>query len=235
MKLVDEIRAELSNSADENRARVSRRFFKTGPGEYGEGDRFIGVKVPVLRKLSRKYKDADLNTVLLLLGSQIHEERQLALFILVLMYKASDSTARKRIFNLYLDNIEHVNNWDLVDCSAEHIVGAYILGGDKKLLYELARSKELWERRVSIMATYHYIKKGMFDETLQIARMLVEDKEDLIQKAVGWMLREVGKRDLSSEEAFLKKHYKTMPRTMLRYAIERFPEPKRKAYLEGSI
>jgi 3-methyladenine DNA glycosylase AlkD len=159
----------------------------------------------------------------------------LALLILVRTYARGDAHTKKRIYELYLKNTRYVNNWDLVDASAEHIVGAFVMGKSKKPLSVLARSKDLWERRIAIMATFHFIKGGKFAETLKIAKVLLADKEDLIHKAVGWMLREVGKRNLQSEERFLQEHYKRMPRTMLRYAIERFPESKRQRYLKGEI
>jgi 3-methyladenine DNA glycosylase AlkD len=232
---VPEIRARLQRLGTKKRAKVSQRFFKTGPGEYGEGDIFIGVTVPGLRRLATSYQALTLTEVTQLLRSMIHEERLLALLILVRSYGRGDEHAQKRIYELYLKNTRHINNWDLVDASAEHIVGAFLLGKGKKPLYVLARSKDLWERRIAITATFHFIKRNAFAETLKIAKILLADKEDLIHKAVGWMLREVGKRHLQSEVQFLKEHYKEMPRTMLRYAIERFPESKRQRYLKGEI
>jgi 3-methyladenine DNA glycosylase AlkD len=233
--IVPEIRARLQGIGTKERAEVSRRFFKTGPGEYGEGDIFLGITVPELRRLATSYQAITLMEVTQLLRSTIHEERLLALLILVRTYARGDEHAQKRIYELYLKNTRYVNNWDLVDASAEHIVGAFLMGRSKKSLYALARSSDLWERRIAIMATFHFIKRNEFAETLKIARMLLSDKEDLIHKAVGWMLREVGKRHPQTEERFLKEHYKEMPRTMLRYAIERFPEAKRQRYLKGEI
>jgi 3-methyladenine DNA glycosylase AlkD len=233
--IVSEIRARLQKLGTKERAKVSRRFFKTGPGEYGEGDIFIGVTVPELRQLAAEYQAITLREVTQLLQSAIHEERLLALLIICRAYAGGDGHAQKRIYELYLKNTRHVNNWDLVDASAEHIVGAFLLGKGKKPLYVLARSKDLWERRIAIMATFHFIKRNAFAETFKIARILLSDTEDLIHKAVGWMLREVGKRDIRIEEQFLKENYKRMPRTMLRYAIERFPESKRQRYLRGEI
>jgi 3-methyladenine DNA glycosylase AlkD len=232
---VQEIRARLKKLGSKEKAEVFRSFFKTGPGEYGEGDIFIGVTVPELRQVAASYQAITLREVTQLLRSTIHEERLLALLILVRAYARGDGHTKKRIYELYLGNTRHVNNWDLVDASAEHIVGAFLLGKSKKPLSALARSSDLWERRTAIMATFHFIKRGKFAETLKIARILFADKEDLIHKAVGWMLREVGKRHLQSEERFLKEHYKKMPRTMLRYAIERLPESKRQRYLKGEI
>lgn len=232
---VQEIRARLRKLGDKERAKNSRWFFKTGPGEYGEGDRFLGIKVPELRKLAKNYQAIPLTEVIQILKSPIHEERLLALFILVRAFAKGDEHFKKKIYHLYLQNIQYINNWDLVDTSAEHIVGVFLKDKSKKPLSDLALSSDLWKRRIAIMATFHFIKSGEFAETLKMARMLLADKEDLIHKAVGWMLREVGKRHLATEERFVKKYYKKMPRTMLRYAIERFPEPKRQRYLKGKI
>jgi 3-methyladenine DNA glycosylase AlkD len=225
----------LQKLASKERAEVSQRFFKTGPGEYGEGDVFVGVSVPELRRLAREFQDLPAREVGALLKSVVHEERAAALLILVRRYPRGDRKEQERIYKLYMDHLRYINNWDLVDVSAEHVVGAFLKNKSKRPLYHLSRSKNLWERRVSILATFHYIKGNEFAETLKIAEMLLTDEEDLIHKAVGWMLREVGKRDLATEERFLKKHYRTMPRTMLRYAIERFPEPKRQRYLKGRV
>jgi len=235
MAPVSAIRHRLESLADPERASVSQRFFKTGPGQYGEGDVFHGIRVPVLRKLSKEYQAISLESVDVLLQSPIHEERLLSLLILVLKFRNAELSLQRRIYTLYLDRTDRINNWDLVDTSAEHIVGAYLWDRSRKPLVRLAQSRILWERRIAIMATFYYIKRNHFDETLSIADMLVDDHEDLIHKAVGWMLREIGKRDLSTEEAFLIRHYPHMPRTMLRYAIEKFPEDKRQAYLKGTI
>jgi 3-methyladenine DNA glycosylase AlkD len=232
---VDEIRQKLKRLGDKERAAISQRFFKTGPGEYGEGDIFLGIRVPELRKLAKQYRGISPADVRRILRSPIHEERLLALLILVFSYSKGDDSERKKIFELYLKNTKFINNWDLVDLSAGHIVGAFLADKDKRILLDLAKSKDLWERRISILATSHYIGRGEFAQTLRISKILLSDEEDLIHKAVGWMLREVGKRDLKTEEDFLKRHYKAMPRTMLRYAIERFPERKRQRYLKGTI
>jgi 3-methyladenine DNA glycosylase AlkD len=229
------IRQRLQKLGDKRRAALVQRFFKTGPGEYGEGDCFLGITVPELRKLVTEYQGLALAETIQLLQSTIHEERLLALLLLVSAYAKADARTKKHIYDLYLENTRYVNNWDLVDASAEHIVGAFLMGRSKKPLHDLATSHDLWKRRIAIMATFHFIKCGEFAETLKIAGMLLPDKEDLIHKAVGWMLREVGKRNLRIEEEFLKKHYKNMPRTMLRYAIERFPEAKRLRYLKGTM
>jgi 3-methyladenine DNA glycosylase AlkD len=230
-----EIRKTLRKIGNKERAEISQRFFKTGPGEYAEGDLFLGIRVPELRKLAKVCDQTGLAETIEMLRSAIHEERLLALLILIRRYAKGNDVEQMKIHKLYLQNIRYVNNWDLVDASAEHIVGAFLKDKPKDLLYKLARSKCLWERRIAIISTFHYIKRDDFSETLQIAGILLGDKEDLIHKAVGWMLREVGKRDLDSEEAFLKKHHKIMPRTMLRYAIERFPEPMRQRYLKGLV
>ena len=232
---VQQIQKRLKKLGNKKHAAVSQRFFKTGPGEYGEGDIFIGIRVPVLRELVKEYSDLSVEDAALLLRSQIHEERLLALLLLVRLFATGDEAAKSIIYGKYLENTEFVNNWDLVDSSAEHIVGAYLMNRSKAVLYRLAESKDLWERRISIMSTFHFVKRHEFSETLKIAKMLLFDRQDLIHKATGWMLREIGKRNLQTEENFLKIHYSEMPRTMLRYAIEKFPEQKRQRYLKGRI
>ena len=229
------ISRRLRALGNKEQAAVSRRFFKTGPGEYGEGDVFLGIKVPVLRKLAKAHADLPLKEIETLLTSGIHEERLLALLILVRMFDRGDDLIRHQIYDLYLKNMSSVNNWDLVDLSAPYILGPYLADRSRAPLHRLAKSKSLWERRIAVMATFHYIKSGAFSDTLKISKMLLSDTEDLIHKAVGWMLREIGKRHPQTEENFLKKYYQKMPRTMLRYAIEKFPEPKRQAYLKGTI
>jgi 3-methyladenine DNA glycosylase AlkD len=229
------IKKRLEQVANKEKAEVLQRFFKTGPGEYGEGDVFIGVKVPDLRKIAKDFRDIVTKDVIVLLESAVHEERLLALLILVGKYAKGDETAKKEIYKLYLDKTKFINNWDLVDVTAHHIVGDYLMNKNKDPLYSLARSEDLWERRIAIMATFYFIRNERYEDTLKIAKTLLNDKEDLIHKAVGWMLREIGKRDMISEEIFLKQHYKEMPRTMLRYAIEKFPEYKRQKYLKGKI
>jgi len=232
---VEDIQKRLKDLGNRKHAAVGRRFFKTGPGQYGEGDVFIGVRVPVLRKLAKEYSDLTAEDIVILLQSQIHEERLLALLLLVGSFLKGDEDAKTSIYEIYLNNTGYVNNWDLVDSSAEHIVGAYLMNRSKSVLYRLAESENLWERRISIMSTFHFIKRHQFSETLKISKMLLSDRQDLIHKATGWMLREIGKRHLQTEETFLKLHYQKMPRTMLRYAIEKFPEPKRQRYLKGRI
>lgn len=234
--MLNELKRSLRAQADPGKAKVLQRFFKTGPGEYGEGDIFLGVVVPKIRALSKKYASLGTSDVEILLRSPIHEERLLALLILVSKFEAGDVREKAGIYRSYLKNTEYINSWDLVDLTADRIVGAFLRDRDKSILYKLARSKDVWERRIAIMATFHFIKNGSSVHTFAIAGVLLGDDHDLIHKAVGWMLREAGKRvDIAAEERFLKNHYKKMPRTMLRYAIERFPEPKRKAFLKAAV
>ena len=232
---VDQIRSALQKLRNDEKAQVLQRFFKTGPGQYGEGDIFLGISVPDLRSLVRQNKDARLSDIKQLIKSKFHEERVLALMMLVQAYSKGDEAQKKSIYELYLKSTKFINNWDLVDVSAPHIVGHYLSDKSKEPLYGLAKSESLWERRIAIIATACFIRRGEFADTLRISKLLLSDKEDLIHKAVGWMLREVGNRDLASEERFLIAHYKRMPRTMLRYAIEKFPEPRRQMYLKGII
>jgi len=233
---VSAMRGRLHALASPAQVANLQRFFKTGPGEYGEGDVFIGVKVPQIRALVRELKAFDLASAAALLASEVHEERMLALLLLVHRFeRCKDDAVRKEIFDLYLTRTAHIDNWDLVDSSAAQIVGGYLADRDRAVLRELARSELLWDRRIAMIATLHFIRRGDFDDALRIAAILVGDDHDLIHKAVGWMLREIGQRDLAAEEGFLKKHYKKMPRTMLRYAIEKLPEPRRQAYLKGTI
>ena len=231
----ENIRKELKRLGNKEYAARLRTYFKTGKGEYGEGDRFLGIRVPVLRKLVKKYRKISIGEVSELLKSQFHEERLFSLLVLVDIFKTANNEGKKIIYTLYLSNTKFINNWDLVDASAGYIVGAYLLTRDKKPIYMLARSKILWERRISIMSTLHFIQCNKFVDSLNIAEILLDDEEDLIHKAVGWMLREIGKRDFELVEIFLGKYYKSMPRTMLRYAIEKFPEEKRKSYLKGEL
>jgi 3-methyladenine DNA glycosylase AlkD len=216
-------------------AALAARYFKTGPGQYGEGDQFLGVRVPVLRKLSSEYWTLPEEETVELLHSQFHEARLLALLILVRIASRGDEAAKRRVYDLYLTNCQYVNNWDLVDSSAREIVGGYLNDKDRSPLFVLATSKILWERRIAIIATHIFIAQHDFADTLRISEMLLTDPHDLIHKAVGWMLREVGKRDQASLERFLKAHCRVMPRSMLRYAIERFPADIRSAYLKGSV
>ncbi len=216
-------------------AEHSQRFFKTGEGEYGEGDQFLGIRVPVLRKHVRMFEETPLRTVERLLGSKFHEERLFALLLLVRKFSKGADDERSEIYQTYLSNTRYINNWDLVDSSAPQIVGAYLEHKNREVLYALAGSDDLWERRIAILSTFHFIRSNDFDDALNLSRLLLNDREDLIHKAVGWMLREIGKRDKAIESSFLQTHYKRMPRTMLRYAIEKFPERERKLYLQGNI
>jgi len=225
----------LRSRANPENVPALQRFFKTGPGQYGEGDRFIGAKLPIIRALCRECGGTPLDEVLTLLRSPIHEERTLALLMLVDAFKAGDEGVRRRIYDLYLANTAFINNWDLVDCSASQIVGGWLRGRSRASLTRLARSKSLWERRIAMIATFDGIRRGELDDALRVADLLLHDDHDLIHKAAGWMLREVGQRDGARERAFLKTRYRTMPRTMLRYAIEKFPEEERQKYLRGDI
>ena len=229
------LRAELYALADPADAIHLQRFFKTAPGEYGAGDKFLGLRVPALRRLVRDYRQLNDADALQMLASSWHEERLLALMLLVDGYDRGDESRRERIHRAYLEHTRYINNWDLVDASAEHIVGPHLEAREIALLQRLAKSDDIWERRIAIISTFHFIRRNEFAPTLKIARLLLEDSHDLIHKAVGWMLREVGKRDREVEDAFLRKHYRKMPRTMLRYAIERHPETLRKRYLAGTV
>jgi len=231
----EEIEARLKKLGNKARAISSGRYFKTGPGQYGEGDIFLGLSAPQLRGLAKEYRDTTASDALRLLGSPFHEARVLALLILTHIYNKGDGAAKKEIYESYLANTRFINNWDLVDVSAPHIVGDYLTDKSRRPLYRLAKSASLWERRISIIATARFIKDWDFRDTFELSKILIRDDHDLIHKAVGWMLREVGKRDRASEEEFLIEHYQQMPRTMLRYAIERFPEPRRQMYLKGKI
>ena len=217
--------------ANPERAKASQWFFKTGPGQYGEGDRFLGITAPVLRQLAREFEGLPLAEIRALMKSGWHEERSLALLVLVRQYAKGNARTRAAIYRCYFDSRAGINNWDLVDCSAPQIVGAHLEAGGRKFLRELARSRSLWDRRIAVLATFHYIKNGQFDDSLAIARILLSDREDLIHKAVGWMLREIGKRDQAVLEGFLQAYGARMPRTALRYAIERFPQQLRRRYL----
>ena len=233
--MLSALKSDLKKLASPKRAEISLRFFKTGEGQYGEGDVFIGVVVPDIRNVAKKHKDLSLADAAKLLKSKIHEERLTALFILVDKFQRGSDSDKEKIYKLYLQNTKYINNWDLVDLSAPKIVGAYLSDKPRNILYQLAHSKSLWERRIAILATFDFIRQNDFIDGLKIAKILLRDGHDLIHKAVGWQLREIGKRRLAVEQNFLKQHYKIMPRTALRYAIEKFPEAKRKAYLNNKI
>lgn len=235
MAAAAEILKEMKALSDPERAAGSGAFFKTGKGEYGEGDRFLGLTVPLNRKLVRKYRGSGTAVYEELLRSPFHEARLFALISLGEAFARADEKGRESIFRLYIANTVRVNNWDLVDSSAPHIAGRWLENRDRGVLYDLALSELLWDRRIAIIATLHFIRKNDFGDTLSIADILLEDKEDLIHKAVGWMLREVGNRNRETEESFLKERYRRMPRTMLRYAIEKFEPETRMKYLKGLI
>ncbi len=232
---LEELKSDSSKLANPEKAKILQRFFKTGKGEYGEGDTFLGISVPESRKIAKRYSSLPFPKLSDLLKSKIHEERLISLLILIEKYKQANEQEKGTLVNFYLKNTKRINNWDLVDLSAPKILGDFLRNKSKKILYTLANSNNLWERRISIISTYSFIKDFNFQDTLRISEILLKDKEDLIQKAVGWMLRELGKKDLTILESFLGKYYKQMGRITLRYSIEKFPEVKRKAYLNGKI
>ena len=229
--MLNKIKKDLAQLGDPERAKNSRWFFKTGKGQYGEGEIFIGIPVPEQRKVAKKYADLLLADLQELLRSKIHEHRFTALLILISKYRKAEELGKKEIFDFYLKNTENVSNWDLVDLSAPKIVGDYLLNRERSLLYKLAKSDSLWERRISILSTFTFIDNNDLEDALNISELLLHDEHDLIHKAVGWALREIGKKDQNVEEQFLAKHYFHMPRIMLRYAIEKFDEKRRKKYL----
>lgn len=229
------IQKQLRALASPEVARIAQGFFKTGKGQYGEGDVFLGIKVPVLRALAKQQRDAGRDVVQTLLDSAYHEERVFALLLLMQFYAQSGEAERQDAYDLYLANTQRINNWDLVDISAPHIVGRHLEYRPRKLLHKMAKSASLWERRIAIIATFHFIRRDDFGDTLRIAETLLHDEHDLMHKAVGWMLREVGKRDQARLEGFLRSHYTELPRTALRYAIERFSPDLRLRYLRGDL
>ena len=233
--MIDKLKKELKKAANPKKAKHSQRFFKTGKGQYGEGDVFIGLTVPQQRSIAKKYVGLSLPKIQELLKSKIHEYRLVGLIILVEKFKKAEEGEKGNIFNFYLKNTKFINNWDLIDLTAPNIVGNFLLDKKRTLLYDLAESKDLWEKRISILSTFAFIRNNEFEDTLRITKILLKDQHDLIHKACGWMLREVGKRNQKTLEKFLKQHYKTMPRTMLRYSIERFEEGERLRYLKGEI
>ena len=226
--------AHLRSLGSPEAAAFAARYFKTGPGQYGEGDVFLGLRAADLHALTKQYAELPPDELLVLLTSPTHEDRALALLILVRRAMRGDDAVKKSIYDLYLAHTRYINNWDLVDLSAREIVGGFLANKSRKPLDRLAASPSLWERRISIVATHYFIRQNEFADTIRIAEQLLKDQHDLIHKAVGWMLREVGKRDLPTLEAFLKRHGRVMPRTALRYAIERFPQPLRDTYLKGT-
>jgi len=228
--MIKDLIKDLQKLANPQKAKILLRFFKTGKGEYGEGDIFLGITVPMQRKIAKEFINLSSKEIQQLLNSEIHEYRLTALIILVLKFKKAEEKEKKQIFDFYLKNTKNINNWDLVDLSAPNIVGAYLLDKDRSHLNYFAKSKNLWERRIAILSTFTFIRKNQFQDTLRVTK-IIKDKNDLIQKAVGWMLREVGKRNQEIEEEFLKKYCKQMGRTALRYAIEKFSNKKRRYYL----
>lgn len=233
---LEHARVALRDAADPKKAAVLRRFFKTGPGEYGEGDQFLGVHVPKVRAIAREYRALSLVDCGTLVKSPLHEERALGLFVVVdraeRSAKAKDAATARACFDFYVAHLDHINNWDLVDLSAAQVVGGYLFDKDRSILHELVKRPRLWDRRVAVIATFHFIRKGDFQDTLVLCEELLRDPEDLMHKATGWTLREVGKRGgRAALVAFLEAHGPRMPRTMLRYAIERFPEAERKRWL----
>ena len=229
--MIKQLVSAMEQQSNPKKAKILSRFFKTGKGEYGEGDIFLGITVPIQRMIAKEYINLNFKEIEKLLNSKFHEYRLTALIILVLKFKKAEDRERKQIFDLYLKNTKNINNWDLVDLTAPNIVGTFLLNKNQKIIYQLSKSKNLWERRIAMLSTFTFIREKRFAPALKVGEILIEDKNDLIQKAVGWMLRELGKRDLATEENFLKKHIKQMGRTALRYAIEKFPEEKRKYYL----
>ncbi len=231
MSFQEQVKTELSKLSDPEHAMKLQGFFKTDKGEYGEGDIFLGVRVPDQRRIAKKYKNIPLTSVIELLQSGIHEHRLTALFILTEQFNKGDEETRQRIVDLYLSNAAYVNNWDLVDSSAHKILGAWLVDKARDVLYEMAESESLWERRISVISTFAFINRGDLADALALARALIDDGHDLIHKASGWVLREVGKKNQSALETFLLEHYEKMPRTMLRYAIERLPEERKRFYM----
>ena len=229
--MLKQLEKELQKSGNPSKAKIYSRFFKTGKGGYGEGDVFIGLTVPEQRALAKKYVNLSITDVEKLLSNKIHEYRLTGFFILTYKFEKADEKEKEKIVDFYLRNKHCANNWDLIDCVADKILGRYLFDKKKDVIYELAKSSSLWDRRIAIISTFYFIKNNKFDDTLRISEILLDDKHDLIHKAVGWMLREVGKKDQNIEEEFLLKYYKIMPRTMLRYAIEKFDSEKRQFYL----
>lgn len=228
------VKKEIRKKAQPERAKSNAWFFKTGKGEYGEGDRFLGLPMPEQRKIAKQFSAAPFTTIEKLLASKYHEERMVGLLILINQFEKADQEVQKEIFNFYLEHRQAINNWDLVDVTTPNIVGQYLLSqpaSARKFLYQYAKSQNLWERRIAMLATFPFIKAGVYSDSLKISKLLLNDTEDLIHKAVGWMLREVGKGDKQTLTTFLDAHIRQLPRTTLRYAIERFPEAERKAYL----
>jgi 3-methyladenine DNA glycosylase AlkD len=226
---------KIQSEKNLEKAKILQKFFKTGEGEYGEGDFFLGISLPKQKNIAKEHVGLNLANINFLLKSKVHEYRMIAVLILLLKYEKGDENEKARIFNFYLENISYINNWDLVDVSAPKIIGNFLFEKEKEILYNLAKSENLWKKRIAIVSTFYFIKKNKFNETLKISEILLKDKNDLIHKAVGWMLREVGKENKEILVNFLRQYYKIMPRTMLRYSIEKFPEIERKKWLLGKF
>uniref|UniRef100_A0A914XAV1 DNA alkylation repair protein n=1 Tax=Plectus sambesii TaxID=2011161 RepID=A0A914XAV1_9BILA len=234
VSVVTIIEEQMRKLGKKSRAANSQKFFKTGKGGYGEGDVFLGITMPEIRTVAREHLHIELKSVEQLLKSPLHEIRMLAAVILTdCAKKAKTDKEKKLLYDCYMTNRAHINNWDLVDVSAPEVVGGYLVDKDRSILHELARSESLWDRRIAVLATFRFIKTADFDDSIKLAEALLEDKHDLIHKAIGWMLREIGKKHMATAELFVSTHCDTMPRTMLRYAIERYPEAKRKRYLNS--
>ncbi len=227
-----DLTTELNSLANPTKAAFLQGFFKTGKGQYAEGDKFLGITVPEQRKIARKYSSLELKELKQVISSPIHEHRLTALEILVMQYEKADEKDKGRIVSFYLQNRKHINNWDLVDLSAPYILGDWLVNNDRSILYGLVKSKDLWDRRIAVVSTYAFIRNNDYGDILRLAKLLMKDEHDLIHKAVGWMLREVGKRSEPVLEKFLDRNCKAMPRTMLRYAIERLPKDKRRKFLK---
>ena len=229
-------REEIRRLANKGIAKNSLRFFKTKKGQYGYGDIFLGIRAPKIRLIAKKHVNISIVNMKILIQSKYHEERFLGLIILVNKYsKTKDKKTKNQLYKIYISSFKYINNWDLVDVTCPHVTGKYLIDKDRSILYKWAKSDDLWTKRIAMVSTFSFIRQNDLEDTFKIAEILLQDKHDLIHKAVGWMLREAGKRDLEKEEIFLKKYYRDMPRTMLRYAIEKFPESKRQDYLKGTI
>ncbi len=231
--MIAELRKEMEECSNEEKAKLYQRFFKTGPGQYGEGDVFMGLTMPETRAISSKYTEMPIEEVQELLNSEIHEHRMSALLIVIQKYRKANKEEKRKLYEFYLKNMSRINNWDLIDVTASHVVGDFLFNNkeEKEMLYKLAKSNDLWEKRISVISTFRFIKENEFEDSINISEILLNDKHDLIHKAVGWMLREIGKKDQEIEEEFLRKYHKTMPRTMLRYSLEKFTKDKKDFYM----
>jgi 3-methyladenine DNA glycosylase AlkD len=237
LDIIEAVKSDLKSSSILEKAEFLNKFFKSFKGGYGEGDKFIGVIVPEQRKVAKTYfKEASIKEIEVLLRDEIHEHRLTSIFMLVYKFEKSKTEPEKEaIVKLYLKNTKFINNWDIVDSSADKILGAFLFNKPKDILYELAHSTDLWEQRTAMISTFYYIKKNQFEDAFKIAKILLNHRHDLIQKAVGWMLKEIGKKNFQAEIDFLKVHYKQMPRTMLRYSIEKFDPELRQEFLKGTV